>query len=251
VNFLFSATFIWGDRRGGGRALLRRWVSFHGAILGTAALNQAMYVVAQLVLPPLVAAALGIAAAALVNFLIQDRFVFVSRRFVSAAEVEGERGRRTATACKPSVRALPSLPSQRRIPMQPRILFVEESPYLSHLFAPALADAGFAVTPISATDITRGARADASPSLNLLSAMGDPEHAIATCRAIRCNTQVPLIVLAARADDALLIGALDAGADDIVIVPCMSRELAARIRAVLRPFIARPMPPPMPASAAA
>jgi putative flippase GtrA len=38
VNFLLSETFIWGDRGGMRRAttLLRRWVAFHSAILGTA-----------------------------------------------------------------------------------------------------------------------------------------------------------------------------------------------------------------------
>jgi putative flippase GtrA len=79
VNFILSATLIWGDRRDGSRGLLRRWVGFHGAILGTAILNQAVFVVADLALSPLIAAAFGIAATALVNFFVQDRLIFTAR----------------------------------------------------------------------------------------------------------------------------------------------------------------------------
>ena len=81
-NFLLSATFIWRDRHDGTRrteTLLRRWVAFHGAILGTAILNQVAFAIAQLAMPALLAAGLGIAAGALVNFVIQDRFVFTAR----------------------------------------------------------------------------------------------------------------------------------------------------------------------------
>lgn len=81
-NFLLSATFIWRDRHGATHrteTLFRRWVAFHGAILGTAILNQAVFAVAQLALPALLAAGLGIAAGALVNFFVQDRFVFAAQ----------------------------------------------------------------------------------------------------------------------------------------------------------------------------
>ena len=62
VNFLLSATFIWGDRNNGmgqPRAFLRRWIAFHGAIFGTALLNQAVFIMAQQVLPALTAAGSG------------------------------------------------------------------------------------------------------------------------------------------------------------------------------------------------
>lgn len=92
LNFLLSATFIWRDRRDTTRrseTLFRRWVAFHGAILGTALLNQAVFVVAQLALPALLAAGLGIAAGALVNFLVQDRFVFAAREQALSQEEPG------------------------------------------------------------------------------------------------------------------------------------------------------------------
>lgn len=82
VNFLLSARFIWRDRHASHHrteTLLRRWLAFHGAIFGTALLNQGVFVVAQLALPALVASGLGIAAGALVNFVVQDRFVFAAQ----------------------------------------------------------------------------------------------------------------------------------------------------------------------------
>lgn len=92
LNFLLSATFIWRDRRGSSRrteTLFRRWVAFHGAILGTALLNQAVFAIAQLALPALLAAGLGIAAGALVNFLVQDRFVFTAPGRAALREEQG------------------------------------------------------------------------------------------------------------------------------------------------------------------
>jgi putative flippase GtrA len=82
VNFVLSATFIWGDRRAENRrmeTLLRRWIAFHGSILGTALLNQAIFAVMQLALPAIVAAGLGIAVGALINFFVQDRLVFAQK----------------------------------------------------------------------------------------------------------------------------------------------------------------------------
>jgi putative flippase GtrA len=83
LNFLLSVTFIWRNRRDAPRrveTLRRRWIAFHCSILSTALLNQAVFGMAQVALPSLLAAALGIAAGALVNFLVQDRFVFATRR---------------------------------------------------------------------------------------------------------------------------------------------------------------------------
>jgi putative flippase GtrA len=77
LNFALSRWFTWGDRRTLG--LVRRWLAFHGSIAGTALLNQCMFVVAQVATPDLVASALGIGAAAVVNFLVQDRLVFRGR----------------------------------------------------------------------------------------------------------------------------------------------------------------------------
>ena len=51
---------------------------------------------------------------------------------------------------------------------------------------------------------------------------------------IRAASTVPIIVITARDDDPTIVQALDAGADDYVIKPFGTEQLAARIRAVLR-----------------
>jgi putative flippase GtrA len=77
VNFLLSWSFTWGDRQVQPRAgLLARWLTFHGSIIGTALLNQLVFLLAHLLLPNLFAVMLGIGVAALANFVLLDRQVF-------------------------------------------------------------------------------------------------------------------------------------------------------------------------------
>jgi two-component system response regulator RegX3 len=54
------------------------------------------------------------------------------------------------------------------------------------------------------------------------------------CRAIRAKSAVPIIMVTAKADEIDKIVGLEIGADDYVTKPFSSRELVARIRAVLR-----------------
>jgi DNA-binding response OmpR family regulator len=53
-------------------------------------------------------------------------------------------------------------------------------------------------------------------------------------RRIRLSSQVPVLMLTARGDDVDRIIGLELGADDYVPKPCTPRELAARLRAILR-----------------
>lgn len=75
VNFALSSCFTWRDRRDGS-SLPRRWLAFHGAILGMALVNLAVFAATRTVLPALAASAAGIAVAAAGNFVIGDRVVF-------------------------------------------------------------------------------------------------------------------------------------------------------------------------------
>ena len=81
VNFLLSSLFTWHDRQphfSRKRMLLERWAGFMGAIAGTALINQGVFIIARLALPTLLAAALGILVAAVLNFLAGDRLIFRS-----------------------------------------------------------------------------------------------------------------------------------------------------------------------------
>ncbi len=78
ANFVLSDRFIWHDRRTerSRQSVSRRWLSFHASIAGTFLLNEAVFVVARVALPDVIAAAAGIGIAAIVNFVIQDALTF-------------------------------------------------------------------------------------------------------------------------------------------------------------------------------
>ena len=54
------------------------------------------------------------------------------------------------------------------------------------------------------------------------------------CRALRSRSDVPVILITAIDDENTIVGALEAGADDVVVLPAPSRELVARARAAIR-----------------
>src|SRR5450631_4789150 len=59
-------------------------------------------------------------------------------------------------------------------------------------------------------------------------------NGIETLMAIRARSKLPVIMLTAKGDDTDRIVGLEIGADDYIPKPCTPRELAARIRAILR-----------------
>lgn len=78
-NFLFSELFVWNDRRVLkvlGREMVQRWLTFHGCIALSLVLNYGAFLVAQLFMPDVPAAVLGVAASTLVKFLSLDRLAF-------------------------------------------------------------------------------------------------------------------------------------------------------------------------------
>lgn len=57
---------------------------------------------------------------------------------------------------------------------------------------------------------------------------------LTVCRAVRENSDLPIIIVTARTDTSDVIAGLEAGADDYVTKPLVASELSARIRALLR-----------------
>ncbi len=70
--------------------------------------------------------------------------------------------------------------------------------------------------------------------LVVLDVMMPKLNGIETLRKIRQTSNMPVIMLTAKGDDADRIVGLELGADDYVAKPCTPRELVARIRAILR-----------------
>ncbi|MEY4226630.1 MAG: hypothetical protein RL190_1387, partial [Actinomycetota bacterium] len=116
----------------------------------------------------------------------------------------------------------------------PRMLFVEDDPVIRKATGDYLARNGFEV--VLAEDGDRGLAAwrETEPVLALLDVMLPGIDGVALCRAIRAESQIPVILLSARSDPIDVVLGLEAGADDYVTKPFEPAVLAARLRAALR-----------------
>ena len=76
--------------------------------------------------------------------------------------------------------------------------------------------------------------ADGRIDLILLDLMLPGEDGLSLCRALRAESSIPIIMLTAKGDEVDRVIGLEMGADDYLPKPFGSRELIARIRAVLR-----------------
>ncbi|MGI9188327.1 MAG: winged helix-turn-helix domain-containing protein [Gaiellales bacterium] len=72
------------------------------------------------------------------------------------------------------------------------------------------------------------------PVLALLDVMLPGMDGVSLCRAIRAESQIPVILMSARSDPIDVVMGLEAGADDYVTKPFEPAVLAARLRAALR-----------------
>lgn len=115
-----------------------------------------------------------------------------------------------------------------------RILLIEDERALREALADALTMEGFSVAQAETGAAGLAAFRTAPPDLILLDLMLPEMGGIEVCRSIRGSSQVPIIMVTAKASEADRISGLDLGADDYVTKPFSSRELIARIRAVLR-----------------
>lgn len=116
-----------------------------------------------------------------------------------------------------------------------RLLVVDDDLKLSLLLREFLETNGASV--VLAADGEKGIEAlgaEGPFDAVLLDVMMPGVDGIETCRRIRRSSQVPIVMLTAKGDEADRVAGLDIGADDYVPKPFSPRELLARIRAVLR-----------------
>ena len=115
-----------------------------------------------------------------------------------------------------------------------RVLVVEDDPAIGRVLKRSLSDRGDVVTV--ATDGASGLAIALreQPEVVLLD-LGLPDlSGLEVLAMLRAVSQVPVIVITAQDDDRTVVKALDSGADDYLVKPFGSEQLAARIRAVLR-----------------
>jgi two-component system response regulator RegX3 len=115
-----------------------------------------------------------------------------------------------------------------------RILIVEDESSLSEPLAFLLGREGYETT-IAADGISAVAEFDRNGTdLVLLDLMLPGMAGTEVCREIRSRSSVPIIMLTAKDSEVDIVVGLELGADDYVTKPYSTRELLARIRAILR-----------------
>lgn len=114
------------------------------------------------------------------------------------------------------------------------VLVVDDEPMVREVLAQYLSHDGFAV--VEAVDGDEAvAKLDAvSPDLVLLDLMLPKRHGLEVLRHARSTSDVPVILLTALGDEQDRVAGLEMGADDYVVKPFSPREVAARVKSVLR-----------------
>ena len=114
------------------------------------------------------------------------------------------------------------------------LLFIEDDDQIRLALTMALEDEGYRVreAPDGATGLALFAEREAD--LVLLDLRLPDMSGFDVCRALRAASIVPIIIITAQTDTHDMVAGLEAGADDYITKPVIPKELAARIRALLR-----------------
>jgi len=121
--------------------------------------------------------------------------------------------------------------------MTTRILIVEDEPAICEMLTFALSGSGYQCEVAGDVRRARSLVADSNPDLVVLDWMLPGQSGIEFARELKRDPgtrDIPVIMLTARTQEADVVTGLDAGADDYITKPFSPRELAARIKAVLR-----------------
>ena len=119
--------------------------------------------------------------------------------------------------------------------MKRHLLLVEDDARVRRVLTLALEREGYEVTEAAtAQEALTTMSSTQQYDVVLLDIMLPDDDGFAVCRAIRKHSEVPIIMVTARDDSHDVVAGLEAGADDYVTKPLIAKELAARIRALLR-----------------
>ncbi|MSW92355.1 MAG: response regulator [Actinobacteria bacterium] len=134
-----------------------------------------------------------------------------------------------------SARCLPFGTHRRRdATVGTRILTVEDDERIRTAVKLALEDEGWQVTEASSGEDALGTFTREPADVVLIDIMLPGIDGFEVCRSIRRISDVPIIMVTARADTHDVVAGLEAGADDYLTKPFAPKELSARIRALLR-----------------
>ena len=115
-----------------------------------------------------------------------------------------------------------------------RILVVDDDPQIRRVMRVTLTGQGYEVDDAKTGDVALEKIRDERFDLVLLDMNMPGMDGLETCRSIRSQSEIAIIMLTVRDSERDKVAALDAGADDYVTKPYNATELLARIRAALR-----------------
>jgi DNA-binding response OmpR family regulator len=118
--------------------------------------------------------------------------------------------------------------------MAQRVLIIDDDARLTAMLAEYLAAAGFAVEAQPTARLGLAALHRQESDLLILDLMLPDGDGFGVCRQVRTSSNIPILMLTARGEEMDRVVGLEIGADDYLSKPFSSRELLARLRALLR-----------------
>ena len=118
--------------------------------------------------------------------------------------------------------------------MGTRILTVEDDARIRQAVTLALEEEGWDVIEAETGEVALATFGESPTDVVLIDIMLPGIDGFEVCRSIRRSSDVPIIMVTARADTHDIVAGLEAGADDYLVKPFAPKELSARIRAMLR-----------------
>lgn len=117
---------------------------------------------------------------------------------------------------------------------QPLILLVDDDARLREIVGMALEGEGYRVRTAQSAEEASSLLEAEEPDLLILDVMLPGSDGFGFCREIRARSPLPILMLTAKTDTVDVVVGLESGADDYVTKPFVTKELVARIRALLR-----------------
>jgi DNA-binding response OmpR family regulator len=114
------------------------------------------------------------------------------------------------------------------------ILLVDDDARLREIVGMALEGEGYGVRTAASAEEAVAILDRDDPDLLILDVMLPGRDGFELCREIRTKSPVPILMLTAKTDTVDIVVGLESGADDYVTKPFVTKELVARIRALLR-----------------
>ena len=122
-------------------------------------------------------------------------------------------------------------------PANKKILVADDEPDVLHLVTTNLKNAGYTVVKAEDGLVALTKARETRPDLIVLDLMLPELSGLEVCKVLKKEpgtAHIPIIMLTARGDEVDRVAGLDAGADDYIAKPFSTKELLARVRAVLR-----------------